>query len=550
MALFHSKRCRLKSFLLFLCLAARSAFAGATDFYVDPENGSASGDGSKEHPWISLQQVLDDGLVESLEPLELPYDGTGTLADKNPGAPVRAGDSIVLSSGDYGALTIQGFYNEDFITIRNADGADARFSSVLIRGSAMWRIEGLHVSSQFADPYESHTLIDLQNHNWQGPVSSIAVEGCTLSSVDDASSWTDVDWDTLSSNGIQVDGSDHVIRNNLLKNVNFGISVSATHTLVEGNVVDGFAGDGMRGLGDYSVFQYNTVKNCYAVNANHDDGFQSWSLGEDGSVGTGEVKGIVLRGNTIINYEDPAQPYRGTLQGIGCFDGTFVDWVVENNIVITDHWHGITLLGARNCRIVNNTVLDENEEEPGPPWISIEAHKDGTPPSGCIVRNNLTTDLSDNETVTEDHNLIIEDPNALFVDAARFDVHLLETASAAIDRGSSELAPTLDADRIIRPQGDGIDLGAYELHDSDVEPVDAGSELPSEDTDASADSELPDNAEADGAAAGCGCRAAASSDIADSVQLIRALIARPQPVGSGIDPVPDRTIGTEYRAQD
>ena len=60
----------------------------------------------------------------------------------------------------------------------------------------------------------------------------------------------------------------------------------------------------------------------------------------------GEVVGLVLRGNTIINYEDPDQPHRGTLQGIGCFDGMFVDWIIENNVIIVDHYHGITLSGA------------------------------------------------------------------------------------------------------------------------------------------------------------------------------------------------------------
>ncbi|UCD52697.1 MAG: hypothetical protein JSW27_08675, partial [Phycisphaerales bacterium] len=140
------------------------------------------------------------------------------------------------------------------------------------------------------------------------------------------------------------------------------------------------------------TFEYNTVKNCYNVNANHDDGFQSWSVGP-GGVGTGEVVGVVLRGNTIINYEDPNQPHRGALQGIGCFDGTFVDWVVENNVVITDHWHGITLGGARGCLVINNTVLDRNEQRPGPPWICIDRHKNGTAPVDCVVRNNLATDF-------------------------------------------------------------------------------------------------------------------------------------------------------------
>ena len=187
------------------------------------------------------------------------------------------------------------------------------------------------------------------------------MEQCRAQSVQDASGWTVEDWNSLACNGIQVDGRNMTVRNCILRNVDFGISVTAADSMIEGNTVENFAGDGMRGLGDNTTFQYNTVKNCYDVNRNHDDGFQSWSRGEDGRVGRGEVRGIVLRGNTIINFEDPGQPYRGTLQGIGCFDGMFVDWVVENNVVITDHFHGITLSGARNCRIVNNTVIDRRD---------------------------------------------------------------------------------------------------------------------------------------------------------------------------------------------
>ena len=170
------------------------------------------------------------------------------------------------------------------------------------------------------------------------------------------------------------------IRDNRLLNVNFGISVGASDSLITGNLVENFAGDGLRGLGNHCTFEYNTVKNCYKVNANHDDGFQSWSTGP-GGVGTGEVVGVVLRGNTIINYDDPNQPYRGTLQGIGCFDGTFVDWVIENNVIITDHWHGITLLGARNCRVINNTVMDQNNTRPARPGFGSATTRTARPRS-------------------------------------------------------------------------------------------------------------------------------------------------------------------------
>jgi MYXO-CTERM domain-containing protein len=60
------------------------------------------------------------------------------------------------------------------------------------------------------------------------------------------------------------------------------------------------------------------------------------------------------------------------------------------------------------------------------------------------------------------------------VDPAKFDLHLLP-GSAAVDTGSPDMAPALDAEGIARPQGKGIDLGAYEWHEPGVDPVDVGS---------------------------------------------------------------------------
>lgn len=466
---------------LLTCLALWPQAAVAREFYADPVNGDMRNDGSAAAPWGAIGQVIEAGLVESQQWASLPYQQGAQLVPRNAGAPVKPGDTIWLRSGYHGDLVIEGHYNAGVITIAAESGQTPELGPVLIRSSANWTISGLRISPELGPDYQTDTLINLESHSWQGPVHDITVQDCIAYSVADTSGWSAEDWDALACNGIEVDGRDMTVRDNVLRNVNFGISVSASDSLVEGNLVENFSGDGMRGLGDHTVFQYNTVKNCYAVNQNHDDGFQSWSLGADGQVGTGEVTGIVLRGNTIINYEDPDQPHRGTLQGIGCFDGTFVDWVVENNLVVTDHWHGITLSGARDSRIVNNTVIDLNDEEPGPPWVRIGAHKNGTPSQGCLIRNNLTTDISvdEGQDVTEDHNLIIEDPSALFVDAAAGDFHLL-AGCAAVDTGSGDLAPALDLEGVPRPQGDNVDIGAYEYHSGPVESgldagVDAGS---------------------------------------------------------------------------
>ena len=444
------------------------------EFYVDVVKGSDAGDGSAGRPWRSIQGVFDAGLVESRRWDGLPYTAQSELVARNAGAPVRAGDTIWLRSGYHGALSISGYYNSGNITIAAEEGHRPLLSSVRIRAGAHWTLRGLTVSAEFAESYKRGTLIDLDSHGWQGPVHDIVVDGCAIRSVADSSAWTAEDWNQRACNGLQVDGARMTIRNNRLLNVNFGISVDASDSVVSGNLVENFAGDGLRGLGDRCTFEYNTVKNCYDVNRNHDDGFQSWSSGPNG-VGSGEVVGVVLRGNTIINYEDPNQPHRGALQGIGCFDGTFVDWVIENNVIVTDHWHGITLGGARNCLVVNNTVLDRNDTRPGPPWICIDKHKNGTVPVDCVVRNNLATAFTSAACVLQEHNLKIVDPGAFFVDAARCDLHLLPR-SAAIDAGSAAGAPELDRDRIARPQGDGIDIGAYEWHTDDVLPVerDAG----------------------------------------------------------------------------
>jgi len=285
----------------------------------------------------------------------------------------------------------------------------------------------------------------------------VVIENCELYSVTDASGWSMDDWNNLAGNAISVSGVCISVLDNWCRNVNFGISVSGNSSLVSGNTVENFAGDGLRGLGNDLVFEYNVVKNCYAVNGNHDDGFQSWSINDDPP-----RERVVLRGNTFINYEDPNQPFRGTLQGIGCFDGPYVDWVVENNLVITDHWHGISLYGAFNSRIVNNTVVDINDTSPGPPWIMVNPHKDGPPSQGCVIRNNIASSFVVTGDTLADHNYQLQASDNLFIDPAAFDYHLRADAAEVIDQGSSTLAPEDDLDGVSRPQGGGVDIGAYE----------------------------------------------------------------------------------------
>jgi hypothetical protein len=388
------------------------------------------------------------------------------------GKAIKAGDTVWLRSGFHGTITLSGGTYAPAITISAPAGQTPQVSRVSFAQTHGWVVKGLSISPSFAPAPQVGNMVQIDKAS-----SDVVVRDCEIFSVPDASAWDAKEWIDSASSAVQVSGDRVTISGNRARNVRFGISVDGPNALVENNQVVNFSADGLRGLGDFGVFQYNLVKNVYVDDAagdtNHDDGFQSWSVGS-GGVGTGVVTGVVLRGNVFLNREDPNQKLTNAMQGVGCFDGLFDGWVVENNVVVTDHWHGISFYGMRNSRIVNNTVIDVNNVSPGPPWIMVTPHKDGRASENVVVRNNLATDfdLSGN-AITQDHNTTLTNNlAAFFVDPAKFDLHLLANASA-VDTGSADEAPPLDADRIARPQGKGVDLGAYEWHDPAVKP-DAG----------------------------------------------------------------------------
>ena len=179
-------------------------------------------------------------------------------------------------------------------------------SNIEMTSVSRWRLRGLTVTQDESltgvAPVQT-TLVYVRPDNWGGPAHNIIVQDCRLSSIEDASSWTTgEDWISNDCNGIVTGAEDTLIENNYLKNVNFGITVDGSRTVVKGNTVDTFDGDGMRGNAHDLTFENNTVKNCIdSGNGNHDDGFQSFSVN-----GAPPWERVVLRGNTIINNEDLA----------------------------------------------------------------------------------------------------------------------------------------------------------------------------------------------------------------------------------------------------
>lgn len=422
-----------------------------TEYYCDPATGDMANEGGPDDPWSTLQAVFEAGKA------------------------FTAGDVIFLRSGYHGEPAI-GNANDGLVTIRPDAKAEPTLSRLEFTETARhWLAVDLQISRSYAPEFSKATMVSISGQN-------ITVSGCSVFTVPDIAQWTLADWLGKPSNGITAGGMHNRIENCTVLNTAFAIQISGSFNTAHGNRVHNFSGDGLRGLGDDLLFEYNTVTDNYNIDDNHDDGFQSWSTGENG-VGSGVVYRMTLRGNVIIETTDPNRPFQGPLQGIGCFDGMFEDWVVENNVVVVNQWHGLTLLGAKNCRIVNNTVVDQNfHSDPGPTWIAIEPHKKYATAEtiaekafylggGNMVLNNLTTRLrfaANLGTAIYNTELTVGDMSRTFI-AYPYNLRL-RAGSSAIDNGSgSAVAPDVDADRNSRPMdgnGDGeatTDQGAYEF---------------------------------------------------------------------------------------
>lgn len=224
--------------------------------------------------------------------------------------------------------------------------------------------------------------------------------------------WSSYMWNSVMS-GFSVWGSNNLIEDCHATGVNFGFNAGGNadgtpaNNVVRGCFVRGYAGDAYRGFHDAKIIG-NYCRDSFAVNGNHDDMFQSFNVNAE------MMDGLTIEDNVFIGlFSGPVDhPYgHGRMgknlgpQGIGMFDGYWDNLTIRNNVVITRHWHGISVYGVRGAIIEGNTVInfagDKMESaDHGRPWILITNKKDGSPSDNVVVRNNRMRNLSIAATTT------------------------------------------------------------------------------------------------------------------------------------------------------
>lgn len=418
-----------------------SAALGDT-FHVDPETGSMANSGSASDPWSTLEDVFST----------------------NPS--FGAGDEILLYSGYHGAPTVRG-NNSANVFIRPAEGEEPLLKTLTVKSGSRWVIERLDICPEHesAGTTTGASLVEIESS-----ASRITLNDCLIRSAFSTDAWTLSDWKTKPTRAIRTAGPYSMISNNRVIVANYPLTVrkTATFSVATGNHFKGFSHDGILALADDCLFEYNTVTDAYiSDNAhNHDDFLQSWSTGGDSGyvVGEGTVSRVTVRGNTFISQTDSNQPFPAKPQGVGCFDGYYEDWLVENNVIVTGTYHGISLYGAINCKVVNNTVVEnplDSADNDLRPWILIEDHKTrNDPATGNLVRNNISAqpvDVVPGSSIV-DHNQTTTDYSAYFTNHEEFDFSL-NPDSPAVDSGNSEAAPLIDILGVNRSEP--YDIGAY-----------------------------------------------------------------------------------------
>ncbi len=425
--------------------------------------------------FVAPPQQKGDSLRGSTDPLGSETNPFTSLDEALSAASTRAsnaagGSDIRLLAGDYGDLRIKDAQFDEPVTIAAAPDKTSTTGVAAVHLTLLTVIKSHNLVLADLQVWPDTPSGDISRHlvSTDAKSTNITFLRLDVRSRPDAATypnWTKSDWETWHRAGLILNGADSVVADSRFTGLSFGIITSGARARVEGNIVQGFSGDALRGLGDGSVFRANRVEDCVQINKNHADGFQSWSRSPDRRAGTGTVRGLTIEGNVFREWTQAQDnPLRCSLQGIGMFDGMYEDILIQNNAISVSAYHGISVAGGINVRIVHNTLVNARGLGKEQPWISVSPHKKGALSEHVIIANNIAPRIRlgtkvPGPTITQSQNLIVLNPVAVLMSPLDGDLRP-KPGSAAIDAADPAYATATDIAG--QPRGERPDIGAWE----------------------------------------------------------------------------------------
>jgi len=349
----------------------------------------------------SLQEMFNDGTI---------VPGMVVLLRRDEAALTLHGGHKNFISADAPWLTIIGDNNATIESIGLSYVKNIRFAGLNIQRDT----SGFMVST-----YDTENIVFDHNYISGG----------------DNSDWDAQKWQEVASGIMFRRGKCSTAYRNELENLRMGIStyvrdnemrqeIQSLKVLVKENLIKNISADFLRPLGSDITFDGNVGLDHYVSgedgDANHDDFIQGFAY----PLGT-EFQNVKIINNFYQSNTDPDRAYKSDGQGIAVFDGLYTDFEITNNTIISNHWHGITILWGKNGVIANNTVSVSDDSTGRYMWIESTTDKSGKyAPENIKVMNNVANHykLHSATTAVSQNNVRI-DRNAVGNNLTTFDAY-------------------------------------------------------------------------------------------------------------------------------
>lgn len=280
-------------------------------------------------------------------------------------AAARGGDTISLSGGNYGDISIAGLNFASAVTVTSAVGATAHFDTLRVQNSSLLTFRGIDMGRGLAGSEPEYTKLVSVIDSSGIKMDRVSIHG----SLDNNPANDGVALALSGARGFEITNSriEQAFRGLVMQQSSDVKVAGMTFTDMRSDAINVAAVIGIS-------IDNNYFTNFRPISGDHADAIQFWNVGQPyGSSNINITNNVVMNGTGI----GP--------QGIFMSDNNgwaYTNVVIRNNLIYgNDSYHGIAIFGGRNVEIEGNSTLSRQGDN-ALMWV--------------YVANSTTVDLRDN----------------------------------------------------------------------------------------------------------------------------------------------------------